>query len=353
MSRGLPNNQKNLLDKAKESALLAVDVYNKPQTSFRIWWFIVLMTIARTSLLHAIFEKTNKNYFYMNKKRFIKIDWDKKSRELEKCLEEFFTEESPIKANIKFFIWLRNKIEHRFMPIIDDKVVWECQALIINFENLLVKEFGIKHALIEKLFIPLQISHYKRTLPIKKDEKRVLDFIDKYRKWLDINVSNSNEYSYRMYLIPKIGNHESSSDVALEFVKFDPNNPEEMQKYEHVMIWIKEKNSLLNNTKFILSKDKDAIKINPEIDQQQLNKIYPLSYREVCVWITKGYWKNFYTYNVRNLIKQHRNNPELAYSIPMSLRDPKKGNIYIYSPKIIKFIWEKLTEGRRWNISKN
>lgn len=53
--RGLPYNVKNCLNKARESALLAVETYNKPATSFKSGGYIVLMCIAWTSLFHAIF----------------------------------------------------------------------------------------------------------------------------------------------------------------------------------------------------------------------------------------------------------------------------------------------------------
>ena len=66
MSRGLPGKVSNLLEKAKESALLGVDIYNKPKTSFRAGGFVVLMCIAWTSLFHAIFEKQRVKYFYLH-----------------------------------------------------------------------------------------------------------------------------------------------------------------------------------------------------------------------------------------------------------------------------------------------
>ena len=47
---------KNLLEKAKESCLLAVDIYNKPKTSFKSDAYIILMNIAWTSLFHTIFN---------------------------------------------------------------------------------------------------------------------------------------------------------------------------------------------------------------------------------------------------------------------------------------------------------
>ncbi len=50
---------KQLIEKSKNSALLAVEIYNKPRTAFRSSGFIVLMHIAWTSLFHAIFERNN------------------------------------------------------------------------------------------------------------------------------------------------------------------------------------------------------------------------------------------------------------------------------------------------------
>src|SRR5258705_13030708 len=46
----------NLIDKARESALLAVQIYNNPLTNFRTPGYLAFMHIAFTSLFHAIFE---------------------------------------------------------------------------------------------------------------------------------------------------------------------------------------------------------------------------------------------------------------------------------------------------------
>jgi hypothetical protein len=64
--------------KARESAILAVDIYNKPATRFRSGGFIVLMTIAWTSLFHAVFFKQRKKPFYRNPqnlRRHQKVRW--------------------------------------------------------------------------------------------------------------------------------------------------------------------------------------------------------------------------------------------------------------------------------------
>ena len=95
---------KNLLDKAKESCLLAVDVYNKPKTAFKSGAYIILMNVAWTSLFHAIFHYKKINYFYRNNKNprfYEKIDGRKKAWELNKFNNKLF---KLIKEKIENFL---------------------------------------------------------------------------------------------------------------------------------------------------------------------------------------------------------------------------------------------------------
>ena len=55
---------KNILKGSIDAALLAVEVYNKPRTTFRSQAYIVLMVIAWTRLFHAYFNKTIGNKYY-------------------------------------------------------------------------------------------------------------------------------------------------------------------------------------------------------------------------------------------------------------------------------------------------
>jgi hypothetical protein len=243
MSKRLSKNTANLLEKAKESALLAVDVYNKPKTSFRAGGFVVLMCIGWISLLHAIFEKNKVKYFYKKSNgRYERINGDKKAWELLRSSKEFYKDDqSPVYKNILFFSELRNKIEHRFMPVLDSLIAGECQALLLNFEELLVQEFGEKNSIIENLFIPLQLTKQKRAIPKTKQDTEVLKFITAFRNSLSNTIADSQKYSFKAFFIPKLGNHRNSSDVVIEFVKFNPDNPEEMKKYQKMLIGIKEK----------------------------------------------------------------------------------------------------------------
>ena len=127
------------------------------------------------------------------------------------------------------------------MPSIDADLVGECQASLINFENLLVEVFWEKYSLLEHLFVPLQFTSRKRVFPKAIEEERTLEFIKRYRDSIDQDIAQSQEYSFKMFIVPKLGNHRNTSDIAVEFVKFDPQNPEDMEKYEKVLIGIKEK----------------------------------------------------------------------------------------------------------------
>ena len=55
-------------------------------------------------------------------------------------------------------------------------------------------------------------------------------------------------YAFRVFLIQKPANHEKSADAAVEFVKYDSANPEEMKKYEHLITLIKDKSVPLDTT---------------------------------------------------------------------------------------------------------
>lgn len=246
MSRGLPRQVRVCVEKARESALLAVEVYNKPAVSFRTGGYVSLMVIAWTSLLHAIFLRDGKKPYFRKKGciRFVRVDGDPKHWDLAECLIQYFGgTESPVKDNLEFIRRLRNKVEHRAMPEIDPTVFGECQACILNLEELLVKTFGDKYSISSYLTFPLRMT---RDLPIQKLKpsaagKEILSFVEQYRASLSTDIAADQRYCFQVYLVPKIGNHPSGETVAVEFVHYDPSKPEEMARYEKVAALIKER----------------------------------------------------------------------------------------------------------------
>ena len=163
------------------------------------------------------------------------------------CLDNYWGASNPAeRVNLTFFIKLRNKIEHRSMPSLDSTIFGECQALLFNFEDLLTSEFSAKYAMNESLSLALQFSRLRSEVqdsairqsyrPLAKD---VTSFVDRFRSSLGIEMLQDQRYSYKVFLIPKVANHQSSSDVAVEFVKYDLSKPEEMARYDRLVSLIK------------------------------------------------------------------------------------------------------------------
>ena len=236
-----------LLHKAREFALLAVSTYNNPYTEFKTYGYIVNIVIAYTALFHAIFEKKGTNYFHLKDGEPLIIDGEEKAWELMECCNQYWNGvKRPEKYNLQFLIGLRNKIEHRSLPAIDLAVAGECQSALINFENLLAEEFGDSHALCTNLAIAMQLSRISEQSQIdamkqlqKENYKVVRHYMETYRADLEDNIVESQQYRIRAMLVPKLGNHAKSSDLAVEFINVNKLTEEELQNYEQGVAFIK------------------------------------------------------------------------------------------------------------------
>ncbi|HUS59826.1 MAG TPA: DUF3644 domain-containing protein [Nevskiaceae bacterium] len=247
---------KSILLSSVDSALLAVEVYNKPRTTFRQQNYITLMVMAWTRLLQSYFyQEIGDKYYYKKKNgRYERINGERKAWDLAKCVKEFNKLKSDklsngVRANLKFIIGLRHKIEHRYVSSkeLEASVFGECQACLYNYENLLVDLYGGDYALNEALSFSLQFSQFRteeqqrasKTL-LSKDIKAIKQYVDKFRTSLDDNVFNSQEYSIKLIQIPKISN-TNRSDLAIEFVRWDELNEEDRKNYQKVTTIIKDK----------------------------------------------------------------------------------------------------------------
>jgi len=246
MPRGLPYNVKQCLEKSRDSALLAIETYNKPTIKFRSGGYIVLMTIAWTSLFHAIFFKRKIKPFYKEKKRnrFEKKDGDYCYWELKTCVSNYYLTDTnnPIRKNIELFIPLRNKIEHKSLPEIDSGLFAECQALLLNYDKLLEKEFGVNYCIRESLSFSLQLFPSSQNLAaaIKSnpDAKKVKDFINKYRSALSTDILESGQYSFKAFLI-QVANHKSADTLPIQFVAYDKLSDEEKRNINRIAALVK------------------------------------------------------------------------------------------------------------------
>jgi hypothetical protein len=260
MSRGLALSVRDNLEKCRSSAIAAVDAYNQPGPRFRTAQYVVLIIMAWTALFHAVFYRSGRRPWFRKATtgagvRYVKVDGDPKHWDLSECLKQFYGDKHPAeRKNLEFLVGLRNKIEHRHLPELDPALYGECQAALLNLEEMMVGEFGQKYAMVEQLAVSLQFSQLvpeeKRKATkalITRAAKSVRDYVEKFRGSLASSVLGSMKYSFSVFLVPKVGNRASASDMAVEFLKVDEASEEELKRLEKLNVLIKEKHVPIAN----------------------------------------------------------------------------------------------------------
>lgn len=335
--RGEPVIVKQLLQKAKDSALLAIEFYNKPAVSFKSEGFITMMCIAWTSLFHAYFFKNKIKPYHKkneNSKRSrydtipIELADGKKIKEnkwweLSKCLNNFYKSESnnPVRKNLEFFYKIRNMIEHRNNPELDPNLYAECQANILNFNNFLKEHFGEKHSLDYMLSYTIQMFKSNKNLfeatnseLKKKNALEIVEFIKSFRTSLSSDVFESPEYAYKAVLI-QVKNHESKDTLPLKFINEKDLTDEQKEQLKNMgIVLIKEKtvykNEIPDNFTLTYQQLKEKVKERlPHIRQVYFEKI------KKYLWI--------------------RYDNQLAYKRIHNPRSSKSQYTYYYDEKII------------------
>ena len=249
MSQRLSRQVKVHLLKAKSAAISAMDGYNRQIAEFKTAQYIVTLSIAWTALFHAIFFKRGINPWYRkdNGIHYKRIDGEPKYWDLSECIRNYYGGNNPPeKANLEFIISLRNKIEHRDLPELDYSLFGECCASILNFNNLLIDEFGEEHALEASLAISIQYINTNdyttdHTILHNESTRPIANFIENFRGNLLPEVLNSMKYSFSVFMIPKLVGREKAADVAIQFIKYDEASQEQLDNLSELNVLIRDK----------------------------------------------------------------------------------------------------------------
>ena len=225
-----------LVNKSREAALAAVQIFNNPTITFKSEIFIVVMCIAWTYLFHAYYRKQNIEYRYYRisgkKKIFDRTkNGAYKYWELEKCLND---KSSPLDKdtanNIRFLIGIRHEIEHQMTNRIDDYLSARFQACCLNYNEYIKKLFGVDKGIDKDLSFSLQFA----SININKEQKQQLQsakhlttniksFIEGFDGKLSEEEFNSPKFAYRVLFVAKTANHKGQADQVIEFIK--PDSP--------------------------------------------------------------------------------------------------------------------------------
>jgi len=229
---------RHTLDEARRQALVAIDFYNRPGDRRSFSDFIVHIHLAWQNLLHADRMRRSAEIFYRKSggRRLFKRnpDGSKKTWDLAQCVRHEFKDTDPIRANVGFFIGLRNHVEHRFQDSVLVATAAEAHACIINFETELVRRFGNRETLAGELKFPVFVQSLS---PTRYEEQRdlrrglpatVTSYIAEFQTKLADEVRSDERFAYRLLLLPMKG-PKTEADLALNFVRQDDLTAEELQ----------------------------------------------------------------------------------------------------------------------------
>jgi hypothetical protein len=226
--RSVNSIKKQLLIRSRESALCAIGVYNDPLTKFRSETFIVLMVIAWTYLLHAHYRTSHIDYRYYekvnNRKHYIRTqDGSIRHWELRKCLEhEACPVDNETKKNLQFLMGLRDEIEHRMSPVLDNYLSGRYQACVINFSDYIKKLFGSQYSLDSFVTYSIQLIGITEEQLQKPKEPELppnlLSYIARFEGKMTEEELNHPHFSYKLVFTRKVVNRPGQADRVVEFI---------------------------------------------------------------------------------------------------------------------------------------
>lgn len=240
-----------LIAKARESMLCAVQIFNNPNMLFKSESFVVLAVIAWTYLMHAYYRGLKIDYRYYSKSGKRK-SYEKtkngayKYWELERCLNNSVCPLDKItKENLKFLIGLRHEIEHQMTTRIDDYLSARFQACCLNFNQYIKQLFGPEMGIDKYLSISLQFSsisepEVKQLQQYSDLPKNISSYITNFDDSITEEEFSDQRYAYRVLYIPKTVNRKGQADKVIEFVPADSPEAKGLNK-EYQLIKEKEK----------------------------------------------------------------------------------------------------------------
>jgi Protein of unknown function (DUF3644) len=242
-----PSRYMRMVDVSRDEAQLAVRLYNDPAEPRSFEGFVVHMHMAWLYLLHAEFTRDGIDFRYWRTKgrarRLERVDGEPKRWDLATCVRHRWSDEKePVRANIGFFIGLRNKIEHRHaqhQEALTAAVGGQAQALLLNYEEELTSQFGVKSSLATRLRFPIFVGSFtdegERTLRRLRSQlpKPLRTFIAEYDAGLGESITQDSRYEFRLRILQELAPKDPDA-LAVQFTRFDDLTDEQRSTIETI-----------------------------------------------------------------------------------------------------------------------
>jgi hypothetical protein len=241
----------HVLQAAKREVCTALDFYNSSTGDRNLEGFIVHMGIGWLYLCQAILEKRRVDYRHWDRsggrRRLVHEDGRPKVWELRRCVRELIpADDDPVRCNVEFFIPIRNVVEHRWTQSLGPVIAGKAQSYVLNFERILVDQFGKHEGLSDCVRLPILLSTFTedaveaakrafRTLPAS-----VRTYIAAYDSALPQVVRDHPGYEMRLVLLPRTS-PKSEADAAVEFVRLEDLTDQQREALSKVTVIIRER----------------------------------------------------------------------------------------------------------------
>ena len=149
---------------------------------------------------------------------------------------------SPFGRILEFFIGLRNRVEHRFsreQQALAAAASGQAQALLLNYEQELIDQFGTAASLATKLRFPVFIGSFtdegeKALVRIRERlPASVRTFIADYNAGLDPDVSADPRYELRLRVFQELAKQDTDA-LAVQFTRYDDLTPQQREVVEQL-----------------------------------------------------------------------------------------------------------------------
>lgn len=209
---------KILLNKSHESFLLALELFNKPTSGYRVESFCLLFSNAWELVLKANILETNNG---SKKSIFIKKQRGEKRRTitLDQALNGSFNQKDPIRKNIEYISELRNEAAHLFIEELEPYFSRIFQSGVINYIEFVNDKFSLD--IVERLnpgFISLvsqekdikDISLLKHKL-VKEDLENVRSWLNRFNELEKMGHKATIPLTYRIAIVK----NPNEADITL------------------------------------------------------------------------------------------------------------------------------------------
>lgn len=151
------------LQDSRSACFSALRVWNDPDAKFRTSAFSLLFVTAWNSLALAVLQRDKTEWRRLKGGKPVRRDGMEESLDTAELVALAFPgdKNAGLRENVTFWLDIRNCVAHRHLPVLDISVIPYAQAGLLNFERMIVEEFGEEHQLSERLSVPLHLSGFR------------------------------------------------------------------------------------------------------------------------------------------------------------------------------------------------